>query len=201
MKHFRKAIVVLLATILLFSFVSCGNNISTPDKDTVAKETNAPSDTVQNINDAKITDTEAKELALKHFGLFGNDVTEVRFEYDNDDKKYEYEFVFDEKKYDIEISEATGKVIDADIEGKRYTKEETTAPSTEPVFQKAVTKEEAIDIAIKHFGLNKENCKFIKAERDDGKFEIEFFCEGIEYDAMVDPATGKVIAAESERAD
>lgn len=201
MKHFRNSFVILLAIVLLSALVSCTNNTNVTAKDTVSNETLAPSATSPNSADTKITADEAKELALGHFGLSGKAVTEIRFEYDRNDRNFEYEFIFEGKEYEIEISSVTGNVIDADIDNDRYTKTETTVSSTEPTPDKNISKDEAIDIAINHFGLKKENCKFITAERDDGKFEIEFFSEGIEYNAKIDPVTGKVLEWESERAD
>lgn len=58
------------------------------------------------------------------------------------------------------------------------------------------TKEEAMKIALDYAGLKAEQVTFTKVHQDldDGRYvyEIEFVCNGIEYDMNVDIQTGRV---------
>ena len=70
-------------------------------------------------NTAGITNTEAKDIALKDSGLSEEDVkiTKCRIDIDDGIEKYEVEFrTADGVEYEYEIDIATGKILDKDIE-------------------------------------------------------------------------------------
>lgn len=70
-------------------------------------------------NDAGITNTEAKEIALKDSGLSEEEVnvTKCRIDIDDGVEKYEVEFrTADGVEYEYEIDIATGKILDKDVE-------------------------------------------------------------------------------------
>ena len=67
----------------------------------------------------------------------------------------------------------------------------------------SVTKEEAMKIALDHFGMQKNQVTFteIEKDRDDGRlvWEIEFIRGGIKYEADVDVRTGRITEAKAHR--
>ena len=60
-----------------------------------------------------------------------------------------------------------------------------------------ITIEQAQEIALKHAGLTKDQVSFIKIENDidNGleKYDIEFYCNGKEYDYEINAANGQII--------
>ena len=67
----------------------------------------------------------------------------------------------------------------------------------------SVTKEEAMKIALDHFGMQKNQVTFteIEKDRDDGRriWDIEFCSNGIEYDFNVDMLSGQILEADQDR--
>ena len=68
---------------------------------------------------------------------------------------------------------------------------------------KTVTREEAMKIALDHFGMREGQVTFteIDKDRDDGRlvWEIEFIRGGIKYEADVDVRTGRITEARTHR--
>ena len=71
--------------------------------------------------------------------------------------------------------------------------------------KKTLSKEEAVEIALKSVKMEIEDVKFTKIEKDkdDGRliWEIEFVRKGIEYEFDIDARTGKILEANKERYD
>ncbi len=61
-----------------------------------------------------------------------------------------------------------------------------------PLSENAITKDEAVDIAIDFFGLDPEDCKTIRAELDDEVYEVELICGTSKYEAEVTVFNGHV---------
>ncbi|MDU1414948.1 MAG: PepSY domain-containing protein [Clostridium sp.] len=74
----------------------------------------------QNINNnqSKITVEQAKEIALKHANLSGNQVTftKVDQEFDDGIEKYDIKFYFDNKEYEYDINANNGEIVSFDYE-------------------------------------------------------------------------------------
>ena len=70
---------------------------------------------------------------------------------------------------------------------------------------KALTKEEAMKTAAEYAGLRQDQVQFTKVRQDwdDGRqvYEIEFICDGVEYEMDVDVMTGRVTDFKRERCD
>ena len=68
--------------------------------------------------------------------------------------------------------------------------------------QAACTREEAVEIALEYAGLKENQVTLTKAQmdREDGRrvWEIEFFCNGTEYDFDVDMFSRQVLKAERD---
>lgn len=122
----------------------------------------------------------AKNIALKHAGLSTATFTKAKF----DDGKYEIEFYTNSAKYEYEVS-LNGQVIDYEVE---YYK----APSN------SISLEKAKSIALNHAGIS--NPSYIKAEYDDGKYEVSFYYNNYEYEYEIS-SNGTIINFEKEYED
>lgn len=62
--------------------------------------------------------------------------------------------------------------------------------------------EKAKEIALQDAGLKEKNVIFVttKADYDDGRkeYEVEFYCNGTEYDYEIDAATGKIVSFDKD---
>lgn len=85
--------------------------------------------------------------------------------------------------------------------------EEAAQASSEPVkvSSSGISVDEAKSIAVTHVGVSLDMVTFVKAklENDDGRteYEIEFYCDGMEYECTIDAANGTVLDCESEHCD
>lgn len=79
--------------------------------------------------------------------------------------------------------------------------DETVPLGEAPAEGNRLTGAEAIVIALEKAGLMQEQVTGLKAELDDGKYEVEFHCDGWEYDYEIHAETGEVLKAEKELAD
>ena len=70
---------------------------------------------------------------------------------------------------------------------------------------RALTKEEAMKTAAEYAGLREDQVRFtrVRLDWDDGRqvYEIEFVCDGVEYEMDVDVQTGRVTDFSRERYD
>lgn len=136
----------------------------------------------------KISVDGAKELALKQL-----EATEAKFiehETELDDGKYEFEIIADGAKYDIEVSAATGKVLEIDRDGSLPAAPAETAPA--PTAPTKLTIDEAKALILDYLGTS--DAKFIEreTERDDNEYEFEVITGSYEYDFEVNIFTGKI---------
>ena len=69
--------------------------------------------------------------------------------------------------------------------------------------QKTITREEALKIALDYAGLKEDQITLIRThkDRDDGRqiWDIEFYCNGVEYDFNVDMLSGQILEADQDR--
>ena len=156
-----------------------------------------------------IGEERAIELAAEHRGVGAEDCSILGVELD--DGKYEVELVCDNTKYEIEIDAYTGKAVTTDVKynidvsdtdnkvtdgGSADTTvtEETTAKAPDGI----ITVERAKEIAINCFSLNADECSFVRAELDGAEYDVEFICNGKEYDVEIDARTGNVLETDVE---
>ena len=127
---------------------------------------------------SKITNDEAKKIALNHANV--TNITNYKIELDGN--KYEIEFNANSKEYDYEIDATTGKIIKYSIDNNYK--------EPNPI----ITKDEAKKIALNH--ANVSNIFDYEIELDDNKYEIEFKSGNKEYDYEINATTGKIIEYE-----
>lgn len=148
-------------------------------------------------NQPKIGVEEAKEAALKHAGLSGDEVTFIKEELDYDDGRVEYdiEFVTSTTKYEYEISADDGAVL-----GTSQEPVEQLSGNTQ--VQGAISAEEAKEAVLNHAGFTAGQVNFTKVELelDDGvaQYEIEFYANGREYSSKVNASTGAIMEYEMD---
>lgn len=154
----------------------------------------------QATNANEITVEEAKEIALKHANLKGDQVTFERAEIDYDDgvRKYDIEFYYNNKEYDYEIDPVSGQIlhIDEDAEYNDIKQEELNNTTK-------ISMEEAKKIALKHANLKEDQVTFeeVELDIDNGviKYDVEFYYNEMEYNYEIDANTGDVLAYDSHK--
>lgn len=166
------------------------NSTTAPKKETTVKDNNS----------ADISLAEAKSIALSNAGVSSKDAkfTSAHKEYDDGINYYEIDFVTSDYEYEYEIS-IDGKVISYDRD-KISAKPAKTTESN--VSRKFIGVDKAKEIALKNAGLSADEVRFKKAklDRDDGLdlYEIEFVCDGVEYEYEINAKTGKIYSHSNE---
>lgn len=136
----------------------------------------------------------AKSAALKHAGLSTAVFTKAERDYDDGRLEYELEFHTDSAAYEVTVDAATGRVLDYEKENLRG-----GTGSTDIGAQAAKA------AALKHAGLSESQVWELQAEWDNENgravYEVEFKSGGMEYEYVIDAATGAVLDHETERDD
>ena len=156
----------------------------------------------------QITQAQAKQIALENAGLKEEEVTFVRSHIDYDDgvMEYEVEFYSGNTEYDYDIDAMTGAIRSMDQDCEFYAPAAgnmadvkvpagSTVNTNTPVG--SITKDQAIEIALKHAGVAKADAAFIqvKPDFDDGmqQFDVEFHVGMTEYNYDIDASTGRIV--------
>ena len=136
----------------------------------------------------------AKSAALKHAGLSTAVFTKAERDYDDGRWEYELEFHTDSAAYEVTVDAATGRVLDYEKENLRG-----GTGSTDIGAQAAKA------AALKHAGLSEGQVQELQVEWDSehgrAVYEVEFKSGGMEYEYVIDAATGAVLNHETERDD
>lgn len=136
----------------------------------------------------------AKSAALKYAGLSTAVFTKAERDYDDGRLEYELEFHTDSAAYEVTVDAATGRVLDYEKENLRG-----STGSTDIGAQAAKA------AALKHAGLSESQVRELQAEWDNENgravYEVEFKSGGMEYEYVIDAATGAVLDHETERDD
>lgn len=135
----------------------------------------------------------AKSAALKHAGLSSATFTKAERDYDDGRWEYELEFHTDTAAYEVTVDAISGSVLD-------YEKENLRSSSTSDIGAQA-----AKAAALKHAGLSEGQVQELQVEWDSehgrAVYEVEFKSGGMEYEYVIDAATGAVLDHETERDD
>ncbi len=149
---------------------------------------------------AAIDHSAAINAALSHAGIAATNAADVKCELDNDDGRpvYEIEFTCGGLEYDYEIDALTGAVLRCKTETDDGHHGEEQNPAV-------IDQSAAVNAALSHAGIAATNAADVKCEmnNDDGRpvYEIEFTCNGYEYDYKIDACTGDVLHHEKEHHD
>lgn len=137
----------------------------------------------------------ALKIALGHAKLSENEISRLHIAIDKDDGRVEYdvEFVSGYTEYDYDIDALSGEIINFDRDG-----EHTSAPEySKPSVDELISYDDAKVAAYSHAGVSADKVYDLEIEldEDDGvmKYEIEFKCEGKEYEYDVSALDGSII--------
>ena len=135
----------------------------------------------------------AKSAALKHAGLSSATFTKAERDYDDGRWEYELEFHTDTAAYEVTVDAISGSVLD-------YEKENLRSSSTSDIGAQA-----AKSAALRHAGLSEGQVQELQVEWDNehgrAVYEVEFKSGGMEYEYVIDAATGSVLEHQAERHD
>ncbi len=155
---------------------------------------------VKDVMSVKISANEAENIALERVGLTRENIRFERTELDRERGKlvWEVEFEKENKEYSFEIDAVTGKILREEIEPERRP---STAPATQPPAEKPavteITREKAIEIALKDASLTREQLRELEAEKDYERgtlvYEVEFEHGRNEYSYEIRVSDGKVL--------
>ncbi len=144
-----------------------------------------------------ITSTRATEIALENANLTEAEITlkKAQWELDNGVAVYEVEFIANGHEYEYTIQAITGAILEIESDLP-----EIVTPSTS-----TIAKEEALQKALAHAGLEASQVTATKVELDVDHgvtvYEVEFNTNEYEYEYEINAETGKVIKAEKELID
>lgn len=175
-----------------------------------APASNAPANKVSE----KITVEEAKAIILKDLGVEKADFVELDSE--RDDNEYEFEVIVGDKEYDYDVNFYTGKIVDKDVDHMdaedkaEAAKKATDKVAADKAADKAATDKVADNTASEKISLEKakeialadlgnSNAKLVEKEFDDGKYELEFYADGVEYKYEINAKTGKIVDKEVDK--
>lgn len=137
----------------------------------------------------------AKSAALKHAGLSSATFTKAERDYDDGRWEYELEFHTDTAAYEVTVDAISGSVLDYEKENLR-----SSSSSTSDIGAQA-----AKSAALRHAGLSEGQVQELQVEWDNehgrAVYEVEFKSGGMEYEYVIDAATGSVLEHQAEQDD
>ncbi len=172
-------------------------NSQTPADRQTAGQTAQSGNQAGTVNQPKLSPEEAREAALKHAGVTGEEATVIKEELDYDDgvTEYEIEFVAGGTKYEYEINAEDGAVLGSSQEPVEKLPENLQG-------QGIISVEEAKEAVLSHAGFTPEQVTYTKVdlEQDDGvtEYEIKFYADGKEYSGKVNASTGAILEYEMD---
>lgn len=156
----------------------------------------------------RITEADAKQIALDHAGISESETDRLRVKLDYDDGVQEYEVTFyvGNREYDYDIDAATGTIrsFDSEIEDDYNiaSAPSATRAATSASSGATITEAEAKQIALDHAGVSESETERmrVKLGRDDGvqEYEVTFYVGNREYDYDINAATGEIRSYDSE---
>lgn len=182
-----------------------------PDAADTLPQEPAPVDTQPNPTPVEtpqpqLTRDDAINIALKDAGLSREQIQDLDAELDRDDGSLHYDVDFEknDRDYDYEIDANTGKILKKQVpqepESKPASSDTTTKETTAP---KQISRDEAIEIALKHAGLSRSQVRDLDAEldRDDGTahFDVDFEAGSYDYEYEIHATSGKILRSQKER--
>ena len=168
----------------------------------------------------KLSEDEAKSIAIKNAGVRMADATFVRVEKDTDDWQatYDIEFYTKDGDFDYVIDAETGSILERDNDLFEVTtqaaatttqaqensgqNQTTTAPAASP--SGGISLDEAKNKALADAGLEEKNVAqlFVQMDMDNGitYYEVDFNdpATNMDYDYTIDAETGEIVERSQE---
>ncbi len=159
-----------------------------------------------NASDKAYIGTEnALTIAYEHSGVDSANVTVLESGLDWDDGRmvYELEFVSGNIKYEYDIDALSGDVRKAEREN--FSSLNVSAPNTSSDLSNAdwIDQQAAKEIAFADAGISQQDVQKLELDFDyengQGIYEIEFICNGTEYEYDIHAKTGEILKAEKDQ--
>ena len=159
--------------------------------------------TGSNSGTQDIGEDAALQAALEAAGVSESDASRLRISKDRDDGRvvYEIRFDVDQTEYDYDVLASDGQILSSDVELRNDDRDDDDDRNRGSNAGVAISREEAIDIALaKVSGATESDIK-IELDHDDGryKYEGDIIYERVEYDFEIDANSGDVLEWSEER--
>ena len=143
-----------------------------------------------------IGQADAEAIAYAHAGVQAADVYGLEIKLD--DGVYEMEFWAGIIEYEYEISAWDGSILKAEHDASD---EYNSHSETHHHGSDCISADDARSAALHHAGVSSPSAYQCETDWDDGRciYQIEFDCNGIEYEYEIDGQTGAVLKAEQDR--
>lgn len=143
-----------------------------------------------------IGQADAEAIAYAHAGVQAADVYGLEIKLD--DGVYEMEFWAGMIEYEYEISAWDGSILKAEHDASD---EYGRHGETHRHGSDCISADDARSAALHHAGVSSPSAYQCETDWDDGRciYQIEFDCNGIEYEYEIDSQTGAVLKAEQDR--
>ncbi len=161
----------------------------------------SPPDSAGTSQSEKISDEQAKSIALAHAGLTADQVTfaKSRLEIEDGLEVYDIEFyTADHTEYDYDIDAYSGEVLKYDYDA------EDVSPPAAADNSSIITEEKAKELALAQVpGASIEHIREFKTDYEDGHTEYEgtIVYNGMEYEFEIDAYSGAFRSWETEPID
>lgn len=145
----------------------------------------------------------ALQAALEAAGVSESDASRLRISKDRDDGRvvYEIRFDVDQTEYDYDVLASDGQILSSDVELRNDDRDDDDDRNRGSNADVAISREEAIDIALAKVSGATESDIRIELDHDDGryKYEGDIIYERVEYDFEIDANSGDVLEWSEER--
>ena len=146
---------------------------------------------------------QALQAALEAAGVSESDASRLRISKDRDDGRvvYEIRFDVDQTEYDYDVLASDGQILGSDVELRNDDRDDDDDRNRGSNADVAISREEAIDIALAKVSGATESDIRIELDHDDGryKYEGDIIYERVEYDFEIDANSGDVLEWSEER--
>ena len=159
--------------------------------------------TGSNSGTQDIGEDAALQTALEAAGVSESDASRLRISKDRDDGRvvYEIRFDVDQTEYDYDVLASDGQILSSDVELRNDDRDDDDDRNRGSNADVAISREEAIDIALAKVSGATESDIRIELDHDDGryKYEGDIIYERVEYDFEIDANSGDVLEWSEER--
>ena len=159
--------------------------------------------TGSNSGTQDIGEDAALQAALEAAGVSESDASRLRISKDRDDGRvvYEIRFDVDQTEYDYDVLASDGQILSSDVELRNDDRDDDDDRNRGSNADVAISREEAIDIALAKVSGATENDIRIELDHDDGryKYEGDIIYERVEYDFEIDANSGDILEWSEER--
>ena len=215
----RLTVAAIIAVMAVGVFTGCGNRgtaqmnsatANTAESQNSGTANSAQSDDQSTVGTADQSGTNsgaqdigedaALQAALEAAGISEAEASRVRVSMDRDDGRvvYDVRFDVDQTEYDYEVLASDGQIVSSDVEQRNDDRYDDDDRNNADV---AISREEAIDIALAKVPGATESDIRIELDHDDGRYKYEgnIIYERVEYDFEIDADSGDILEWSEER--